>query len=405
MINNISKLKDWQIKKLPEVVFFQEGPGVRNNQYTQTGVKLLNVANLVEGQVVLENTNRYISEEEAYGKYNHFLVDEGDLIIASSGIKVEYFDKKMGFVKKEHLPLCMNTSTIRFKSLDNGNLNLKYFSYFLKSIYFKKQIARLITGSAQLNFGPSHLKQIDVIVPPINIQNNIVNILDKSKYLIDKRKEQIESLDELVKSQFIEMFSEVNEYVSVSEYIESLTAGKSLAGESECKNKVLNTGSISYDYFDMNQVKNLPNDYIPKEEHLVNVGDVLISRMNTSELVGATAYVWNVNPNTYIPDRLWKANFKPNCNPIFVWQLLIQSSTKEKIRRIASGTSGSMKNISKPGLLGIEVIKVDIEKQNEFANFVKQVDKLKFEMENSLKELEDNFNSLMQKAFKGELFI
>ena len=67
MINNISKLKDWQIKKLPEVVFFQEGPGVRNNQYTQTGVKLLNVANLVEGQVVLENTNRYISEEEAYG--------------------------------------------------------------------------------------------------------------------------------------------------------------------------------------------------------------------------------------------------------------------------------------------------------------------------------------------------
>ena len=63
-----------------------------------------------------------------------------------------------------------------------------------------------------------------------------------------------------------------------------------------------------------------------------------------------------------------------------------------------------MKNISKLGLLGIEVIKVDIEKQNEFANFVKQVDKLKFEMEKSLKELEDNFNSLMQKAFKGELF-
>lgn len=63
-----------------------------------------------------------------------------------------------------------------------------------------------------------------------------------------------------------------------------------------------------------------------------------------------------------------------------------------------------MKNISKLGLLGIEVIKVDIEKQNEFANFVKQVDKLKFEMEKSLKELEDNFNSLMQKSFKGELF-
>ena len=45
-----------------------------------------------------------------------------------------------------------------------------------------------------------------------------------------------------------------------------------------------------------------------------------------------------------------------------------------------------------------------LELQNQFADFVKQVDKLKFEMEKSLKELEDNFNSLMQKAFKGELF-
>ena len=45
-----------------------------------------------------------------------------------------------------------------------------------------------------------------------------------------------------------------------------------------------------------------------------------------------------------------------------------------------------------------------IELQNQFADFVKQVDKLKSQMETSLKELEDNFNSLMQKAFKGELF-
>ena len=45
-----------------------------------------------------------------------------------------------------------------------------------------------------------------------------------------------------------------------------------------------------------------------------------------------------------------------------------------------------------------------IELQNQFADFVNQVDKLKFEMEESLKELENNFNSLMQQAFKGELF-
>ena len=101
--------------------FFQEGPGVRNTQYTTEGVKLLNVANLVDGNVDLSTSDRYISEEEAYGKYKHFLCDEGDLIVASSGIKVDYLDKKMGFIKKEMLPLCMNTSTIRFKTLDEQN--------------------------------------------------------------------------------------------------------------------------------------------------------------------------------------------------------------------------------------------------------------------------------------------
>lgn len=118
---------------IPDMLFFQEGPGVRNTQYTDEGVKLLNVANLVGGKVDLSTSDRYISEEEAYGKYSHFLVDEGDFIIASSGIRVEYFDKKMGFVDASQLPLCMNTSTIRFKVFDKEKLNIRYFMYYLKS--------------------------------------------------------------------------------------------------------------------------------------------------------------------------------------------------------------------------------------------------------------------------------
>ena len=101
-----------RLMPFPDVVWFQEGPGVRNTQYTTSGVKLLNVANFVDGKVDLATSNRYISSEEAYGKYKHFLVDAGDFIVASSGIQVEYFEKKMGFVNENHLPLCMNTSTI-----------------------------------------------------------------------------------------------------------------------------------------------------------------------------------------------------------------------------------------------------------------------------------------------------
>ena len=71
---------------------------------------------------------------------------------------------------------------------------------------------------------------------------------------------------------------------------------------------------------------------------------------------------------------------------------------------IQSTINMSLKGILSKGQLSeLEFIFPPIELQNEFADFVKQVYKLKFEMENSLKELEDNFNSLMQRAFKREL--
>lgn len=153
------------VVNLKDFVFFQEGPGVRKSQYTTNGVKLLNVGNIQNGRIQLSNTNTYISKDEANGKYKHFLVDEGDLIIASSGIKPNDFNKKVAFIHKEHLPLCMNTSTIRFKSKDAKLLDLNYLKYFFMSDYFKNQVKFYVTGSAQLNFGPSHLEKVIIDIP------------------------------------------------------------------------------------------------------------------------------------------------------------------------------------------------------------------------------------------------
>ena len=191
------------MEDITKYVWFQEGPGVRKEQYTSNGVKLLNVANLVDGKVDLSTSDRFISKEEANGRYKHFLVDEGDLIIASSGIQVSYFDKKMGFIQKNQLPLCMNTSTIRFKSLDKNVTNIRYFMYFLKSALFKRQLQKQITGSAQLNFGPSHLKKMKINMPSIEKQNKIVEKLDKIQKIIDLRNKQLNMLKEVVKSQFV----------------------------------------------------------------------------------------------------------------------------------------------------------------------------------------------------------
>lgn len=190
---------------LSDVVWFQEGPGVRNYQYTAHGVKLLNVANLHDGELDISNTGRYISEEEAYGRYRHFLVEEGDLIIASSGIKVDYFDQKMGFAKKEQLPLCMNTSTIRFQAIDS-RLNMIFFMYYLKSDDFKQQLARQITGSAQLNFGPSHLKKMSVPMPPFALQQQFADFVAQVDKLGFDVQQQIEKLETLKRSLMQEYF-------------------------------------------------------------------------------------------------------------------------------------------------------------------------------------------------------
>ena len=169
---------DWKYSKVSEHIWFQEGPGVRSTQFTEEGVKLLNGTNINDNVLNLASTNRHVSENEAFGTYSHFLCDEGDLIIACSGITVESFDEKIAYVNKNHLPLCMNTSTMRFKVLNEG-IELDFFKYFLMSQLFKFQIKRLITGSAQLNFGPYHVGKIYLPFPSIDEQRKIIKRLNK----------------------------------------------------------------------------------------------------------------------------------------------------------------------------------------------------------------------------------
>lgn len=199
---------NWNIVPIDSVVFYQEGPGVRKHQYTDAGVKLLNGGNINNGVLNLDSTDRYVTEEEAYGKYSHFLVDEGDLLIACSGIVVDKFDGKIAYARKEHLPLCMNTSTMRFRALDSSVLDIDYFRRFLQTNFFKRQLQKLITGSAQLNFGPSHIKQMEIPLPPLSEQKRIAAILDKADAIRRKRQQAIQLADNFLSAVFLDMFGD-----------------------------------------------------------------------------------------------------------------------------------------------------------------------------------------------------
>jgi len=167
---------EWQAVTLNEVCWFQEGPGVRNTQFANSGVKLLNGTNIFRGSLNLDSTIRFISELEAYGPYAHFMAEEGDIVLASSGITIDRLNEKVSFVRAKDLPFCMNTSTIRFKP--NPVCMAPMFLYqFLVSDDFKTQIGEVATGSAQLNFGPSHVEKVNIQIPCLDEQVEIGAVL------------------------------------------------------------------------------------------------------------------------------------------------------------------------------------------------------------------------------------
>ena len=395
-----------KITPISDVVWFQEGPGVRNTQYTTEGVKLLNVANLVDGEVDLSNTNRYISEEEAYGKYKHFLVDEGDLIIASSGIKVDYFDKKMGFIKAEHLPLCMNTSTIRFKTLNADVLDIQYFMYFLKSESFKQQLAVQITGSAQLNFGPSHLKKMSVKVVPIAQQKEIVHKFSEIDRLISYRQQQLIKLDELVKSRFIEMFGDIS--TGVYNYETRKLGDVAFVGSSHrvFTTEFVDEGIPFYRGTEIGELANgiKPSDpYYISEEHYnrlasdeskPQIGDLLMPSICNK------GQVWMVDtdePFYYKDGRVLCISADRSIYNTKYLQYFMREKTQIEYPKLGSGSTFAEFKIFL--LKDIDVLTPPMEVQNQFATFVEQTDKLKFEVKEALEKLEILKKALMQEYF------
>ncbi|QYO67408.1 restriction endonuclease subunit S [Leptolyngbya sp. 7M] len=170
---------------------FQEGPGIRNWQFTSSGIKLLNVKNIVGGRVILDNSDKYISVDEFDQKYSHFLVEDGDIILASSGATYG----KNAYFRDPGYRVIVNTSNIRLHPLDPARILQGYIKSFLDSPLFKQQVDRLITGAAQPNFGPSHLKQIQIPLPPIEEQERIVAEIEAEQRLVEANRELIERME------------------------------------------------------------------------------------------------------------------------------------------------------------------------------------------------------------------
>ena len=157
-----NKHPDSKEVSLSDIIYFQEGPGIRNWQYVEKdGIKFINIRCIEGGDINLTTANM-ISEEEANGKYAHFMLKPFDIIMSCSGTLGRY-----AIVRKEHLPLCLNTSVIRF-SPNRSYSDYSYIYGYLASEEFLNKQVEMACGSVQANFGPTHLKQIKIIAPPVD---------------------------------------------------------------------------------------------------------------------------------------------------------------------------------------------------------------------------------------------
>ncbi|MDD4794701.1 MAG: restriction endonuclease subunit S, partial [Dehalococcoidales bacterium] len=198
-----SILQPWPLEPLEDVVFYQEGPGLRHWQWEENGMKVINVTNILgDGVINLSNTNRFISIEEFNKKYQHFAVNAGDIVVASSGNSYG----KVGLITSEHLPLMMNTSVIRFHTSNKQRLAPGFLYAFLRSHLFFNQIEGFIIGSAQPNFGPSHLKRMFIPLPPLPTQRKIASILSAYDDLIENNLRRIKILEEMAQNLYWEWF-------------------------------------------------------------------------------------------------------------------------------------------------------------------------------------------------------
>lgn len=187
-VDGVEVPKGWEVKPLPEIIDFLEGPGIRNWQYTdeEDGIKFINIRCIQNGDLTLTTANK-ITKEEAFGKYKHFQLEEDDIVVSTSGTLGRF-----AFVRKEHLPLSLNTSVIRFRPIKNKS-TLGFIAGFVEN-QLQHELETRASGSAQRNFGPTHLKQISLLVPDFKL----LELHQKyASSLFEKRKQLLSEIDVL----------------------------------------------------------------------------------------------------------------------------------------------------------------------------------------------------------------
>ena len=353
------------------------------------------------------------SEGGKKGKYKFF---------TSSNIQDKYIDKCIydgeylifGTGGKASINYCngkFSTSTDNFVVKVKKEINAK-----LIYLYFKNDMQKLekgFKGVSIKHISKDYINQLTIPIYDLKFQEKIVKQLDKVQEIINLRKKQIEELDELIKSKFVEMFGNpiLNEknwkVVKLKDLSNKVMSGNTPKGgeKSYVKNGIAfyRSQNVWRNKLELDDIV-----YIDKETHnrmkksSLKHNDLLITktgRINTeNSSLGRTARYEGEDDKANINGHVYLVRLNKDVNNEFILRILISDAYREHIRSVCVGGIDK-RQLNKEHIENFPIIYPPAALQNRFVEFVKQIEKQKFIIEKSLKEIEELQKSLMNKYF------
>ena len=328
------------------------------------------------------------------------VVEDGDILICKINPRI---NRVWVVHHNTEYPLLASSEWIVVR---NATMNSDYLKWYFSSPIFHTLLTSQVTGigGSLTRAQPKQVAKYPVPIPSRDEQDYVANILTCIDNLIRKYQQCIISIDQLVKSRFIEMFGDPKlnprkwDMVTIGDIATDVRYGTSRPATEGGKYPYLRMNNLTYEgHLDLTDLKHIdiPDNEI--EKCVVRNGDVLFNRTNSVELVGKTC-VYNLDSDMIIAGYIIRVRIDDRVLPVILSSYLNSTVMKEQLRSMAKGAVNQA-NINAQELRSISIYLPPITLQHEFATFVEQVDKSKFEIQQSLEKLEILKKSLMQQYF------
>ncbi|WP_428508720.1 restriction endonuclease subunit S [Roseateles sp.] len=286
------------------------------------------------------------------------------------------------------------------------SVDLQFLYYALKHRGFHD----VISGSAQPQITGEGLRKVRVPVPPLDEQRRIVDQLSRADGIVHLRHQAQQKAAALIPALCADMFGDPATNPkglpirTVRELVARFEGGKNLqaASEGSTDYRILKVSAVTSGGYIEAESKPTPDDYEPPSNHIVREGDMLFSRANTEQLVGATAVVRSTNGRTLLPDKLWRFVWAEPVEQAFMHALFQSAHVRQELGKLSSGTSASMRNISQAKLFELRLPVPPLAQQSVFARHAEGMLSIQSQQALALEKATATFDALLARAFSAE---